>query len=202
MKITRKINGQLCDIELTENEMFNAYEEQQFKWDHETAKERLSQSDDDTFDDLTDAQFECVINQVAYEMRRQMDKYGYDTDDALDRAISIVKSMDLTPLYERSVASENDSTCQHLSIEPESDNTVYPASIAEALLVKLDTFPSDNKYYSLSFGVPQSWLINYLKDQKSVSLEEFLETYIWDDTWFVYLQALQDDVLIYERNQK
>lgn len=75
MKITRKINGQLCDIELTENEMFNACEEQQFKWDHETAKERLSQSDDDTFDNLTDAQFECVINQVAYEMRRQMDMF-------------------------------------------------------------------------------------------------------------------------------
>lgn len=87
--------------------------------------------DTDTFDDLTDAQFECVINQVTYEMRRQMDKYGYEQYDALDRAVSIVKAMDLTPLYERCAAPENDGSCQHLSIEPEADNTVPAGTTGE-----------------------------------------------------------------------
>lgn len=131
MKIMRKINGQLCEIELTKDEMFNAYENQQFLWDRDEAKNRLSQTDDDTFDDLTDAQFECVINQVTYEMRRQMDKYGYEQYDALDRAVSIVKAMDLTPLYERCAAPENDGSCQHLSIEPEADNTVPAGTTGE-----------------------------------------------------------------------
>lgn len=129
MKIARKINGLVCEIELTENELFNAYEEQQFLWDRDTAKERLSQADDDAFGELTNKQFECVINQVTYEMRRQMDKYGYGAEDALDQAISIVKKMDLTPLYERCAAPENDGACQHLSIEPEADNIV-PAGAA------------------------------------------------------------------------
>lgn len=133
MKIMRKINGQLCEIELTKDEMFNAYENQQFLWDRDEAKNRLSQTDDDTFDDLTDAQFECVINQVTYEMRRQMDKYGYGAEDALDQAISIVKAMDLTPLYERCAAPENDGACQHLSIEPETDNTVPAGADGEQL---------------------------------------------------------------------
>lgn len=127
MKIARKINGQVCEIELTENELFNAYEEQQFLWDRDTTKERLSQTDDDMFDDLTDEQFECIINQTAYEMRRQMDKYGYDTDNALDEAISVVKKMDLTPLFEKHTAQCVESTNQHLFIESNADNIVPAA---------------------------------------------------------------------------
>ena len=70
--------------------------------------------------------------------------------------------------------------------------------------VTLDTFPDDDRNFSKKFTVPKSWLIDLLEkmdalnERKGVDLERFLQNYIWDETWFIYLQAKKDDVIISE----
>ena len=70
--------------------------------------------------------------------------------------------------------------------------------------VTLDTFPDDDRNFSKKFTVPKSWLIDLLEkmdalnERKGVDLERFLQNYIWDETWFIYLQAKKDEVIISE----
>ena len=70
--------------------------------------------------------------------------------------------------------------------------------------VALDTFPNDDRNFSRHFVVPKSWLIDILErldgfnERKGVDLERFLQNYIWDETWFIYLQAKKDEVIISE----
>lgn len=70
--------------------------------------------------------------------------------------------------------------------------------------VTLDTFPDDDRNFSKKFTVPRSWLIDILErldgfnERKCVDLERFLQNYIWDETWFIYLQAKKDEVIISE----
>ena len=70
--------------------------------------------------------------------------------------------------------------------------------------VTLDTFPDDDRNFSKKFTVPKSWLIDILgrldgfNERKGVDLERFLQNYIWDETWFIYLQAKKDEVIISE----
>lgn len=70
--------------------------------------------------------------------------------------------------------------------------------------VALDTFPNDDRNFSRRFVVPKSWLIDILgrldgfNERKGVDLERFLQNYIWDETWFIYLQAKKDEVIISE----
>ena len=71
--------------------------------------------------------------------------------------------------------------------------------------VTLDTFPDDDRNFSKKFTVPKSWLIDILgrldgfNERKGVDLERFLQNYIWDETWFIYLQAKQCEVISEER---
>ena len=70
--------------------------------------------------------------------------------------------------------------------------------------VTLDTFPEDDRNFSRKFTVPKSWLIDILErldsfnERKGVDLDRFLQNYIWDETWFIYLQAKQDEVIAEE----
>ena len=70
--------------------------------------------------------------------------------------------------------------------------------------VTLDTFPDDDRNFSKKFTVPKSWLIDLLEkmdalnERKGVDLDRFLQNYIWDETWFIYLQAKKDEVIISE----
>ena len=71
--------------------------------------------------------------------------------------------------------------------------------------VTLDTFPDDDRNFSKKFTVPKSWLIDLLEkmdalnERKGVDLNQFLQNYIWDETWFIYLQAKQCEVISEER---
>ena len=71
--------------------------------------------------------------------------------------------------------------------------------------VTLDTFPDDDRNFSKKFTVPKSWLIDLLEkmdalnERKGVDLDQFLQNYIWDETWFIYLQAKQCEVISEER---
>ena len=70
--------------------------------------------------------------------------------------------------------------------------------------IRLQTFPDDDRNYCKNFTVPKDWLIDILErldsfnERKGVDLERFMQNYIWDETWFIYLQAKKDEVLVEE----
>ena len=75
------------------------------------------------------------------------------------------------------------------------------------LIVGLCTFPDDDKDYCKYFEVPKTWLIEIIdsldnmNERKGVNLEEFLNNYIWDETWFIYELAKKNDKLIMETEE-
>ena len=84
MKIRRSINGENMEIELTQAEMWSAYEEQQHKFDI---------SDIDAVFDyeeygFSEAEADGIIEEMACRMRRYIDKYDCDLAYARDEAIS------------------------------------------------------------------------------------------------------------------
>lgn len=91
--------------------------------------------------------------------------------------------------------------CGHEEIEWERQPNTVEA-------VELDTFPDSDEYYSKVFTVPKDWLLNIMdrldekNERKGVNLENFLQNYVWDETWFIYLQAKAEGKLIREGKQK
>lgn len=74
--------------------------------------------------------------------------------------------------------------------------------------ITLCTFPDDDADYCKEFDVPKSWLLDILQyidernERRGVNLDNFLENYIWDETWFIYLQAKKEERLIREEEQE
>lgn len=75
------------------------------------------------------------------------------------------------------------------------------------LIVGLCTFPDDDKNYCKYFEVHERWLMEILEsldnmnERKGVELEEFLDNYIWDETWFIYELAKKNSKLIMEKEE-
>ena len=73
-----------------------------------------------------------------------------------------------------------------------------------AKTVELCTFPKDDNDYCHSFTVPRDWLIDILEkmdslnERKGVNLKNFLENYVWDETYFIYENARKNGVLLEE----
>ena len=71
--------------------------------------------------------------------------------------------------------------------------------------ISLCTFPDDDKDYCKTFEVPKKWLCNTIKqmsdasERRKESLEVFLDNYVWDETWFIYLQAKLTNNLLSEQ---
>ena len=93
MKIKREIRGELVEIELTETELYNAYEEQQFLFDKQDVLDLISgwrESDVvDTFG-VDIKTYESYAEDIACEMRRNINKYDMDWDAARDEAVRYV----------------------------------------------------------------------------------------------------------------
>lgn len=74
--------------------------------------------------------------------------------------------------------------------------------------ITLCTFPDDDADYCKEFDVPKGWLLDILQrldeknERKGVVLDNFLENYVWDETWFIYLQAKKEGTLLREEEQK
>lgn len=74
--------------------------------------------------------------------------------------------------------------------------------------VVLCTFSDNDDDYCKRFVVPRGWLIDTLdrldqcNERKGADLENFLDNYVWDETWFIYLQAKAEGKLIREVEQK
>ena len=76
MTITRIVNGQNLEFELNSQELFEAYTEQEHKWDVSDVDARYGHL-------LTDEQ----VDALAREMRRQRDKYDLDFETAMEEAL-------------------------------------------------------------------------------------------------------------------
>lgn len=75
------------------------------------------------------------------------------------------------------------------------------------LIVGLCTFPDNDKDYCKYFEVPKTWLIRVIEGldntdkRKGIDLEEFLNNYIWDETWSIYELAKNNGKLIMEKEE-
>lgn len=91
MKITRGFNGQTIEIELTSQELYEAYLEKQNEFDRQDIEDVFNGFDDDELEDMygmTRAQLEEKIPEFAHEMRRNIDKYDMSWQGARDATIA------------------------------------------------------------------------------------------------------------------
>ena len=91
MKIKRNILGKEEEFELTPDELYAAYREQEFKFDKSTIEDYFFAFDDKEIEDeygMTRKKLEEKFDDMAYEMRRNIDKYGMEWSYARDAAIA------------------------------------------------------------------------------------------------------------------
>ena len=90
MKITRTINGEIIEIELTSEEMFKAYKEQEAQHLYDDIRYSMKNClDDDEYNRLIDN--EDFIKCVAEDIQDRMDYRNVPFDDALEYAIENFK---------------------------------------------------------------------------------------------------------------
>ena len=90
MKISRAINGETKEFVLTKNELYNAFEEQQHIFDMEDVKSYFDgYSEEDYLREygLSSDAVKDRFGEIAYEMRRNIDKYDMDWHYAREAAI-------------------------------------------------------------------------------------------------------------------
>lgn len=91
MNITREIDGKLIVFELTNEELYNAFREQEFRFDRNDIEDYFYAFDEDELQeeyDMSRAEIEELFDDMAHEMRRNMDKYEMSWDYARDHAIA------------------------------------------------------------------------------------------------------------------
>lgn len=88
MKIKRVVDGKEVEFELSKQELYEAYAEQEFQWDLEYVKTHLDKySDEEFLNKFGYTRSTADPEAIASEMRRQMNKYELDIDYAFTEAI-------------------------------------------------------------------------------------------------------------------
>lgn len=98
MTITRVIDGTPHEIELTPSEIYGAYVVQQFEFDKDDIEDLIcGLSDDDVRScyGVNTETFRSLIEDMAYEMRRQINKYDVSWEYARDEAVRSVISSEV-----------------------------------------------------------------------------------------------------------
>ena len=90
MKIQRLIKESEVEIELTSDELFRAYSEQEHKFDIDDILEELETGDEDTdnYNDIPIAWLKENVSEIAYLKRWNIDKYGLEWREAVRQAIN------------------------------------------------------------------------------------------------------------------
>lgn len=90
MKIQRIIRGSEVEIELTSDELFRAYSEQEHKFDIDDILEELETGGEDTdnYNDIPIAWLKEKFSEIAFLKRRNIDKYGLEWSEAVKQAIN------------------------------------------------------------------------------------------------------------------
>lgn len=74
--------------------------------------------------------------------------------------------------------------------------------------IELCTFPEDDRNYCHCFTVPVRWLyrklqaMDALNERKGVSIKNFIENYVWDETFAIYKMAQVAGVISNEYEQE
>lgn len=95
MVIKRSVGGQMLAFRLTDQELFNAFEEQQHSYDMQDVESSFDMYGDAEFYDTFGVKKRWLgddMEDIAYEMRRNMDKYDMDRQFALEEAIRFFAS--------------------------------------------------------------------------------------------------------------
>ena len=90
MKIKREINGTVHEFELTSNELFEAYYEQEHKFDVDDMEDLICGLENEYVLEVygvSAERFRELEPEMAYEKRRLMDKYDMAWNDARDEAV-------------------------------------------------------------------------------------------------------------------
>ncbi len=82
MKIKRNINGSEVEIELTHEEVAEAYLEHEHFYDCESIRGDLNSGCYEEFEEMTDEEWEYAVHEIALESRRQQEEYGFDECEA------------------------------------------------------------------------------------------------------------------------
>ena len=93
MKIKRTIDGKEFEFELTQQELYDAFAEQEFKFDLSSVRSYFEDySDDDIMDEYgrTRKELEACFEDIAVALRRNMDKYDMSFEYALPTAVNEV----------------------------------------------------------------------------------------------------------------
>lgn len=93
MEIYRNINGVMVGFELTPNELYQAYAEQENIYDAQDIENKVVEMTDEEIVaayGVTRQVWEELVPAMAYEKRRLMDKYGMDWETACDDAIAAI----------------------------------------------------------------------------------------------------------------
>lgn len=80
-------NGLVMEIQLTEDEVYRVYEHYEHHCDVNYTCGELAQRECEALEPLTEKQWMDAVRNIAWEKRRQQDKYGYDEEYALDEAL-------------------------------------------------------------------------------------------------------------------
>ena len=70
--------------------------------------------------------------------------------------------------------------------------------------ISLCTFPDDDCNYCHSFVVDTRWLIQVLErmdelnERRGVSIRNFMDNYVWDETWAIYNIAKAENRILFE----
>ena len=97
MKIKRKIDGKEFEFELTNDELWNAYIEKEHQFDIDDVDSFFCGCSDDELRILykkTREEIKSMYDDIAYEMRRNIDKYDMDWEYARDEAVVSVLIQD------------------------------------------------------------------------------------------------------------
>ena len=80
---------------------------------------------------------------------------------------------------------------------------MYPLITLETYSQMVMKDGTENPFYDeelIEFTVPYSWLSRIVsKELGKNKLEEYLDTYTWDETWSLYEEATADKVIVKER---
>lgn len=93
MTIQRSFGGKTYDIELTDEELFEAYLEKEHMFDIQDVTDMLngmSDFDINEYYGVTREEAVLLIDEIANEMRRDIDKYDMSWQNARDEAIETV----------------------------------------------------------------------------------------------------------------
>ena len=82
-----------------------------------------------------------------------------------------------------------------------------PNAEIAGMYTTLCTFPDDDKDYCKVFIVKTEWLYDWWRENHDGELPvdafyEWLQEYAWDSTWFAYLSAKAEKVVVTEYEQK